>query len=222
MPGRAQINVRVHNGTPDKVTALPVRWDAGRKGSPPPDLAQAVKGETNLYSTELWLMDFGAYSVFVDVEGTLGKGTAIVPLNSVSNKRLEMSQAATVGFLVAGAILVLLLVLIIGAAVRESVLPPNAATENLRKGRARLGMGVAVVIMTLLLWKGNAWWSHVDAEFRNNRLFRPIEVASRIEVDGERTVLRVESELVRSRLAGQDAAGRGSRKTDAPVRDQER
>ena len=193
VPGRAQINVRVHNGTPDSVTALPVRWDAGRKGSPPPDMAERVKGETNLYSTELWLMDFGAYSVFVDVEGSLGKGTAIVPLNSVSNKRLEMSQAATVGFLVAGAVLVLLLVLIIGAAVRESVLPPNAATESLRKGRARLGMGVAVVVMTLLLWKGNAWWSHVDAEFRNNRLFRPIEVASRIELAGDRTVLRLKA-----------------------------
>jgi hypothetical protein len=127
------------------------------------------------------------------VEGQLGKGTAIVPLNSVSNKRLEMSQGATVGFLVAGAILVLLLVLIIGAAVRESVLPPNAATENLRKGRARLGMAVAVVAMTLLLWKGHAWWSHVDAEFRSNRLFRPIEVASRIEVDGDRTVLRLKA-----------------------------
>jgi hypothetical protein len=193
VPGRAQINVRVHNGTPDKVTALPVRWDAGRKGSPPPDTAHPVKGETNLYSTELWLMDFGAYSVFVDVEGQLGKGTAIVPLNSVSNKRLEMSQGATVGFLVAGAILVFLLVLIIGAAVRESVLPPNAGTENLRKGRARLGMGVAVVAMTLLLWKGNAWWSHVDAEFRSNRLFRPIEVASKIHEDGERTVLSLKA-----------------------------
>jgi len=63
----------------------------------------------------------------------------------------------------------------------------------LRKGRARFGMGVAVVLMTLLLWKGNAWWSHVDAEFRNNRLFRPIEVASRIEVDGDRAVLRLKA-----------------------------
>ncbi|MGZ8939113.1 MAG: hypothetical protein ACXW32_07870 [Limisphaerales bacterium] len=68
VPGRAQINVRVHNGVPNSVTALPVRWDAGRKGSPPPDRALAVKGESNLFSTEIWLMDFGAYSVFVDVE----------------------------------------------------------------------------------------------------------------------------------------------------------
>lgn len=189
VPGRAQINVRVHNGFPERVTALPVRWDAGRKGSPPPDPALPVKGETNLFSTELWLMDFGAYSVFVDVEGTMGKGTAIVPLNSVSNKRLEMSKGATIGFLVAGAVLAVLLIFIVGAAVRESVLPPDAGAAQLRRGRARVGMAAAVVILTLLLWKGNAWWTHVDAEFRNNRLFRPIEIPTSVRSDANGNVL---------------------------------
>jgi hypothetical protein len=189
VPGRAQINVRVHNGTPETVTALPVRWDAGRKGSPPPDRALPVKGETNLFSTELWLMNFGAYSIFVDVAGSLGKGTAIVPLNSVSNKRLEMSKGAIVGFSVAGFILIMLLVFIVGAAVRESVLPPNAGAEQLRTGRARLGMIAALVFISLLLWKGNAWWSEVDAEFRSNRLFRPIEIESSIRSDPNGNVL---------------------------------
>ena len=195
VPGRAQINVRVHNGTPESVTALPVRWDAGRKGAPPPDQAVPVKGETNLFSTELWLMDFGAYSVFVDVKGTLGGGTAIVPLNSISNKRLEMSKAAGVGFLVAGLILVLLLILIIGAAVRESVLPPSVESDPLRRKRGRLGMAVAAVLVTLLLYKGNAWWTEVDAEFRSNRLFRPIEIPTKVEAteNGRLLTLRANS-----------------------------
>lgn len=180
VPGRAQINVRVHNAVPRTVTALPVRWDAGRKGSPPPDRALPVSGETNLFSTELWLMDFGAYSVFVDLDGALGTGTAIVPLNSISNKRLEMSQGATIGFLLAGAVLAVLLIFIVGAAVRESVVPPGAGADQLRRGHARIGMAAAVVILTLLLWKGNAWWAHVDAEFRSNRLFRPIEIPTSV------------------------------------------
>jgi hypothetical protein len=195
VPGRAQINVRIHNGTPETVTALPVRWDAGRKGAPPPDRALPVQGETNLFSTELWLMDFGAYSVFVDISGTLGKGTAIVPLNSVSNKRLEMSQSAIIGFSVAGFILVLLLVFIVGAAVRESVLPPNAGAEQLRRGRARFGMAAAVVLISLLLWKGNAWWGHVDAEFRSNRLFRPIEIESSIRAEGDARILSLRADV---------------------------
>lgn len=191
VPGRAQINVRVHNGTPELVTALPVRWDAGRKGAPPPDHASAVAGEKNLFSTELWLMDFGAYSVFVDVKGALGEGTAIVPLNSVSNKRLEMSKGATIGFSVAGLILILLLVFIVGAAMRESVLPPSVGADPLRKGRARVGMLVAVGIVSFALWKGNAWWGEVDAEFRSNRLFRPIEVRTEVRAEGDRQILQL-------------------------------
>lgn len=193
VPGRAQINVRVHNGFPQSVTALPVRWDAGRKGAPPPDPALPVKGETNLYSTELWLMDFGAYSVFVDVRGELGAGTAIVPLNSVSTKRLEMSKAATIGFISAGVVLILLLVLIVGAAVRESVLPPNAGAEHLRSRRAVVSMIVTIGLLTAILWKGNAWWEHVDAEFRNNRLFKPIEVQSVVRTDAAQHVLTLKA-----------------------------
>ena len=194
VPGRAQINVRVHNGTPDTVTALPVRWDAGRKGAPPPDSALPVKGETNLFSTELWLMNFGAYSIFVDVAGSLGSGTAIVPLNSVSTQRLEMSKGAIIGFSVAGFVLVVLLVFIVGAAVRESVLPPNAGAEQLRTGRARLGMIAAVAVISMMLWKGNAWWSEVDAEFRSNRLFRPIEIESSLRAEGNTRVLTLRAD----------------------------
>src|SRR5687768_6224455 len=71
VPGLAQVQVRIHNPPVTRVTALPVRWDAGRKGAPPPDEALPVKDEPGLFSAELWIMDFGAYSVFVDVEGSL-------------------------------------------------------------------------------------------------------------------------------------------------------
>lgn len=194
VPGRAQINVRVHNGPVTKVTALPVRWDAGRKGAPPPDLAPPVAGETNLFSTELWLMDFGAYSVFVGVHGSRGEGTAIVPLNSVATERLEMSQEAGAAFLAAGFVLVLLLIAIVGAAVRESVLPPGAGREHFRIGRARFSMIAAVALLSLVLWKGNAWWTHVDAEFRNNRLFKPIEIDATVRAEGGANILSLQSD----------------------------
>jgi hypothetical protein len=193
IPGRAQIHVRVQNGPVTKVTALPVRWDAGRKGSPPPDVALPVSGETNLFSTELWLMAFGAYSVFVDIEGPRGQGTAIVPLNSVAEQRLPMPKAYAAGFIVAGFILALLLVFIVGSAVRESVLPPGIANEVAGKRRARFSMVIAGIFLTLAIAKGNAWWKQVDAEFRSNRLFRPTEVTAKITNDDERTLLNVES-----------------------------
>lgn len=182
VPGLAQINVRVHNGTIKEVGALPVRWDAGRKGAPPPDIAALVKGETNLFSTQLWLMNFGAYSVFVDIDGSLGKGTAIVPLNSVSSQRLPMPKWMGTAFLVAGAILVLLLVCIIGSAVRESVLPIGETPGAKQGRRARIAMAAAFVLIVGVLFIGKRWWDKVDADFRNNRLYKPVQIESSLAV----------------------------------------
>ena len=56
VPGLAEISVRVLSGRVQRVTVLPVRWNAGRKGAPPPDEAALVRGETNLFNAELWLM----------------------------------------------------------------------------------------------------------------------------------------------------------------------
>lgn len=183
VPGRARINVRIHNGPAARVAALPVRWDAGRKGAPPPDWAPPVPGETNLHSAELWLMDVGAYSVFVDVEGSLGQGTAIVPLDSISSQRRPMPSWMSAAFLAAGAVLIGLLVLVVGAAVRESVLAPDAPREPARDARARAAMALATLFIGLVLWRGAHWWRQVDAEFRHNRLFKPAEVTAELRPD---------------------------------------
>lgn len=180
VPGLARISVRVHQGTPGTVGALPVRWDAGRKGAPPPDIARLVPGETNLFTTELWLMDSGAYSVFVEIDGDRGHGTAIVPLNSLSSKRLPMPRWMGAIFLGAGALLFLLLVMLVGAGVRESVLPPGEAVSRKRRMRAVIFQIVATLFLASVLWQGKRWWDEVDADFRHNRLFTPVEMASEL------------------------------------------
>lgn len=76
VPGLAEIHVRILAGEAGQVSVLPVHWEVGTKGAPPADQAKLVSGETNLFSAELWLMDFGAYSVFVNVEGAKGRGAS--------------------------------------------------------------------------------------------------------------------------------------------------
>lgn len=187
VPGRAQVHVRVHNGAASTVSVLPVRWDAGRKGAPPPDRALPVKDEPGLFTTELWIMDFGAYSVFVDVEGQLGQGTAIVPFNSISSRRLEMPRWLGVTFLATGLALVCFLILIVGAAFRESVLPPNAIADAARRRRGRWAMAGAVVLLSAVLAKGNAWWAAVDNHFQKRRLYKTLEIPATVdERDGRK------------------------------------
>ena len=92
VPGLAEITVRVPEPV-QRITVLPVFWRAGREGAPPPDEAVRVRGETNLYSAQLWLMQPGAYSVNVTIEGPRGKGTLVVPVNSMATNTRPMSLA---------------------------------------------------------------------------------------------------------------------------------
>jgi hypothetical protein len=182
VPGLAQITVRVHNGPISSVGALPVRWDVGRKGAPPPDFAKPVTGETNLYSTQLWIMNMGAYSVFVDVDGPLGSGTAIVPFNAISTRRLEMPRWMATLFAVVGVVLFLLIMAIVGAAARESVLSPSMGPGSRESWRGRFASLLTACLLGGALLIGSRWWKQVDRDFRNNRLFKPLEVASRLDL----------------------------------------
>src|SRR5215470_14379419 len=67
IPGLAEISIRVEAQGIQKVTALPIKWNAGRQGAPPPDVGKPVWGETNLYSAQLWFMEPGAQSVELEI-----------------------------------------------------------------------------------------------------------------------------------------------------------
>jgi hypothetical protein len=185
VPGLAQIHVRVHSGEVQRVSVLPVRWDVGTKGSPEPDTAKLVPGETNLFTAQLWLMEPGAYSIFVEVSGTRGTGTAIVPLNSLASQRLEMSRGMETGFLVFGILIGAFFITLVGAAIRESVLPPGLEPSPKNRRQAVLGMAFAVVLVSAALYLGNMWWDSVDRDYRFHRLYRPQQIETTLSTDAE-------------------------------------
>lgn len=180
VPGLAEIHVRLFTNTATRVTVLPVRWDAGRKGAPKPDVALPVKGETNLYSAQLWLMDMGAYSVFVNIEGKSEAHTEIVPLNSVALRRLPMNGAMEALFALLGALLFFGLIAIIGAAVRESTLTPALLADSRNKRRSWYAVGFSAVILAAIMLIGKRWWDRVDIDFNRNRLYQTLPAFAEI------------------------------------------
>ena len=62
VPGLADVSIKVFTDNIQKVTIQPNKKDKDRKSkSPPPDVADPIKGEKNLFSAQLWLMDYGSY-----------------------------------------------------------------------------------------------------------------------------------------------------------------
>jgi hypothetical protein len=191
VPGLADIDVRVLTNGVMQVTVLPVQARAGLKGAPPPDVAEPVKGEPGLFHAQLWLMTSGAYSVHVHVETTNGAARVIVPVNSLALARLPMNGALGVVLASLGVLLFALAVAIVGAAVREGILAPEASLtkQRLRAGRAAWAIATAVLLLALV--GGRAWWNSRDREHRNNRLYQPVACAAEVRDEQGQRLLRL-------------------------------
>ncbi len=198
VPGLAEISVRVEGEGVQRVTALPVFWNAGRQGAPPPDVAKQVRGETNLYETTLWLMRSGAYSVDITIEGAAGVGTLVVPVNSLATSRRSMSPGMGILLATLGLFLFTTAVRLVGAAFGESTVEPGAAIPSKRRWQSRVAMIVGALFFSTLLAGGKRWWDHDDADYRNNTLYQAEPVAATARWEGGQNILRLEIGTARS------------------------
>jgi hypothetical protein len=196
IPGLAEITLRLRDGRKvDGVTVQPVQFKAGFKGAPPPDAAVAVPGAPDTWSAQLWLMRGSSYSVRVAVQGPAGPGEALVPVTAVPMQVLGMDKGLGAVLVLLGLFLFVGAVAIVGAAVRESVLPPGEAADGRRRSRARVLSAVAAAVFALAVWGARSWWNSVDGEARQD-LFRPFRVRTSVLLaDGRPTLsLRIQDE----------------------------
>ena len=191
VPGLADIAVRITGGPagPRVVTVIPLRGGLPTVQEPPPDTARLVAGDSSLYSAQLWLMRFGAYSVRVTVEGAGGSGSAIVPVNAIATQRLDMQRPVAIALIALGLFLFAGAVTIVYAAVRESVLPPGEIPSQPRRRAAAVIAVIAGVFFILYLFFGSWWWGQEDAAFRR-RIYRAPDVTSTVVERGAGRVLR--------------------------------
>jgi hypothetical protein len=192
VPGLADIVVRILGdpGVVRHVTVLPLRGGLPTAAVPPPDTARAVAGDPSLYSAQLWLMSFGAYSVQVTVSGEAGDGRVLVPVNSVATRRLAMTQPMALGLLALGAFLFVGALTIVRAAVRESVLSPGTLPDAARGHRAWIVTALAGAGLVGAVVLGRLWWTGEDAGYRR-RMYRPLELTTQIRTLGRAAALRV-------------------------------
>jgi hypothetical protein len=183
IPGRAQVTVRVlaaQDPSDYRVGVRAGQWNVGLEGAPPPDVAAPVSGDPTLYAAEIWFMTASSYQMAVDVDGPSGRGTAIVPVLALATTESEMPPWLGGVLVVLGIILTAGLLTLIGAAVRESVLPPGEHPDARRRIRARLATVGALVGAALILWGGNVWWEAEAEGYRAFVRYRPFETTTSV------------------------------------------
>ena len=192
VPGLAEISVRLLEGPSGRagtVTVLPVYWDPRIAAPPPPDTAKLVSGDSTLYGAALWLMSRGPYSVHVTLAGPAGTGTAIVPVVAVATRRLGLDLPLAAGLAAFGAFLFVGAVTIMGAAVREAVLPPGETPDPRRLRRAHWAAGAGGAVLALALLGGRVWWNGVDQDFSGS-LYQPLASSAAVRVERGRQIVR--------------------------------
>lgn len=179
VPGVARVIAHVDGNDVQHVSVQANRYDA-IAAAPPPEIATPVDGAPGNFETSLWIMEGGSNSVTVNVAGGRGNGKAVIPVVVVANRRLEFDPKLGAGLTAVGLFLFVGLVTIIGAAVRESVLPAGEVPDARRRWKARTAMALSAVVLGLALLGGSRWWNSEDAAF-NTSIYKPLTASARIQ-----------------------------------------
>jgi hypothetical protein len=179
IPGTAKVTVLADGADITHVGISPIYFWFGDEGTPRSDEALPVKGETNRFEGQIWLMNSGATSVQVEIEGARGKGKLIVPVSATSTARRTMPEG--LGWILAalGIFLVGVLTTIFGASVSDS-LQPVGEKANAKTIRKRItGSVVGASFCGLFLFIGNNWWNSETEAYKRN-MFKPYIATTKI------------------------------------------
>jgi len=190
VPGLADVIVRTASPDIQRVSIRPVFWRAGVRGSPSGDVLTPVRGQTQVYSGQLWLMAYGSYSVYVTVDGPRGSGTAIVPVSSFATGRLALPAGLGAILVVLGVVLVAGFLTLVHAGAGESLVAPGEMVTSAVRRRASRITFVMAPLIALALFGGAKWWGAEDFDYRRH-LFASPKADAEFTLDGSHRTLRL-------------------------------
>ena len=191
IPGIAEVEVRSASPDVRAVRVVPLRLQGpGAQFAPTPDIAQRSADDPQFYTGSLWLMGFGAWQVRVEAEGAQGKGELSVPVPAMATRSSTMQKGMGAVLFALMAVLVVGIVSIVGAGVREAQLEPGVAPPERNRKRATVVMGVTFVLVCLAVYLGGKWWDSEATAYASN-VYKPIQMSASVK-DGGRLLLELQ------------------------------
>ena len=180
VPGVAEIEVRSLSDDLRAVQVVPTRIRGlGSEFAPVADVAERSGNDPKLFHAQLWIMMRGAWKVQITADGNKGKGEISVPLAATPNttRALEGPLKWLLGGLMT--ILVIGLVGMAGAAVREGMSDPaTTPVPPARRRAARWTMICTALLVIAILAAGRVWWNREAASTAQAAYIVPRVVAS--------------------------------------------
>jgi hypothetical protein len=189
IPGVAQIEIRCPSADLRKllITPIPLVGEASQH-PPTPDVMLASKYDPQFFTGSVWIMEIGSWQVRIQASGDRGPGRLSVPVAAIANRTKTMNLALGGILLALMFTLVIGLVSIAGAGVREAQLEPGAKVPPEFRRRALIVMAATAVFLAAILYLGNLWWSSEASDY-SRYLYKPLQMAP--VRDGSRLILNL-------------------------------
>ena len=196
IPGIADIEVRSETPGVDRIMITPVPLTGEASLHPPvPDAMQRPTNDAQFFTGHLWIMTPGSWQIRFAVNGTQGSDTLSIPVPATALGTRPMTSAMGIMLACLGALLVLGMVGIVGAAAREAKLAPGAQVPQANRRSGYIAMTVTFALLVAAVVLGNTWWKSEAASYSGN-VYKPLQMDTAL-VNGS----LLELKLPRSRLA---------------------
>ncbi|HVP45280.1 MAG TPA: hypothetical protein VMT32_01805 [Bryobacteraceae bacterium] len=184
IPGVAEVEVRSTSNDVSEVRVVPLPLQGpGARFAPTSDVAHRSKDDPQFYTGSLWMMRFGSWQVRVRAEGARGAGEMSVPVPALAMRTSTMQKELGAGLLGLMVFLMVGIVSIVGAGVREAQLEPGVEPAAKNRKRAAIIMAITLILVCGAVYLGNKWWNFEANNYAQN-IYRPIDMSATVEPGG--------------------------------------
>jgi hypothetical protein len=181
IPGVAEIEVHSEGNGVTSISAAPLPMTGpGSQFSPTADQLKRSSQDAQYYTGSLWLMASGAWQVRITADGPQGKGIVSVPVPAVALSTKTMQTGLSVLLLGLMTFLVVGMVAIVGASVREAQLEPGLAADDSRRSRSLWVMAGASILLVGAVILGKLWWQS-EADSYSSYIYKPLAMTATLE-----------------------------------------
>lgn len=174
IPGVADIEVRTQTDGIERIAVTPVPLTGEASEHPPvADAMTRPSADARFFTAHLWIMQTGSWQIRFAATGTQGAGVLSIPFpaTALSTKKMQTGMGTMLGTL--GALLVVGMIGIVGAATREARLRPGESVSGAGRRRGYIAMSVTFAVLVAAIVLGNAWWKS-EADSYSEYIYKPL------------------------------------------------
>jgi len=174
IPGVADVEVLATSDDIREVRIVPLPLTGpGAKFAPVADRAERSAEDPRLFTGHLWLMSAGAWQVRVTIAGDRGEGMLSVPVPTLPQSTLAMSNGLRATLFVLMLLLAAGFVGIVSALAREGGLGAGEPIDRRARWRGRIAGAIATLVVGGIVFLGNMWWG-VEASSYARYVYKPL------------------------------------------------